>query len=139
MCWLSTKPLAGRIYHWLTDDDDEFAVNDAREWREEHGSTHWGRAFRGLTGFRVERRERAMCAISYAGYTDIGHWPGDRVLLCTDGLHDAVDDASLAAVLFAHPDPTKACAALIDTANQAGGPNNITALVINIPAVAAEA
>jgi protein phosphatase len=60
--------------------------------------------------------------------------PGDRVLLCTDGLHDAVDDASLAAVLAAHHGPAKASAALIETAaNQAESPNNVTALVINIP------
>ncbi|MGH3564269.1 MAG: PP2C family protein-serine/threonine phosphatase [Mycobacterium sp.] len=62
--------------------------------------------------------------------------PGDRILLCTDGLHDAVDDASLAAVLAAHPDPAETCEALIKAANQAESPNNITALVIDIPAVA---
>jgi protein phosphatase len=60
--------------------------------------------------------------------------PGDRVLLCTDGLHDVVEDASLAAVLATHPDPAEACAALIEAANQAQSPNNITALVIDIPA-----
>lgn len=57
---------------------------------------------------------------------------GDRVLLCTDGLHGVIDDASLAAVLAAHPDPSEACAALIDAANQAGGPDNITAVVVDI-------
>jgi PPM family protein phosphatase len=62
--------------------------------------------------------------------------PADRLLLCTDGLHGVIDDASLSAILAAHPDPAGACEALIDAANQAGGPDNITALVIDSPAVA---
>jgi protein phosphatase len=62
--------------------------------------------------------------------------PDDRVLLCTDGLHDAVDDASLAAILAAHPDPPEACAALIDSAHRVGSPGNVTALLIDIPAKA---
>ena len=62
---------------------------------------------------------------------DLQH--GDRVLLCTDGLHGVVDDASLAAILASHPDPAGACDALIAAANRAGGPDNITAVVIDIP------
>jgi PPM family protein phosphatase len=62
--------------------------------------------------------------------------PGDRVLLCTDGLHGVVDDSSLTAILSAQPDPAEVCGALIEAANQAGGPDNITALVVDIPAVA---
>jgi PPM family protein phosphatase len=58
--------------------------------------------------------------------------PGDRILLSSDGLHGVVDEAALAQILDAHPDPDKACAALIDAANQAGGPDNITAVVIAI-------
>jgi protein phosphatase len=61
---------------------------------------------------------------------------GDRVLLCTDGLHDVVEDASLAAILATHPAPAAACAALIEAANPAARPNNITALVIDTPAAA---
>jgi PPM family protein phosphatase len=57
--------------------------------------------------------------------------PGDRILLCSDGLHGLVDDATLAAILTDYPDPGASCQALIDAANQAGGPDNITALVVN--------
>jgi len=57
--------------------------------------------------------------------------PGDRILLCSDGLHGLVDDATLAAILTDYPDPAASCQALIDAANQAGGPDNITALVVN--------
>jgi PPM family protein phosphatase len=57
--------------------------------------------------------------------------PGDRILLCSDGLHGLIDDATLAAILADHPDPAAACQALIDAANHAGGPDNITAVVVN--------
>jgi len=58
--------------------------------------------------------------------------PGDRILLSSDGLHGVVDETALAQILGSHPDPGDACAALIDAANDAGGPDNITAVVIDI-------
>jgi PPM family protein phosphatase len=58
--------------------------------------------------------------------------PGDRILLSSDGLHGVVDESSLAQILDSHPDTGDACAALIEAANQAGGPDNITAVVIDI-------
>ena len=58
--------------------------------------------------------------------------PGDRILLSSDGLHGVVDESSLAQILDSHPEPDDACAALIDAAKQAGGPDNITAVVIDI-------
>jgi protein phosphatase len=57
--------------------------------------------------------------------------PGDRILLCSDGLHGVVDDATLAAILADCPDPADACRALTAAANQAGGPDNITAVVVD--------
>ncbi len=57
---------------------------------------------------------------------------GDRILLCSDGLHGVVDEPSLAQILDSHHLPGDACAALIEAANRAGGPDNITAVVINI-------
>jgi PPM family protein phosphatase len=58
--------------------------------------------------------------------------PGDRILLCSDGLHGVVDDGSLAQILGAHASPDDGCAALIEAANGAGGPDNITAVVVDI-------
>jgi protein phosphatase len=54
---------------------------------------------------------------------------GDRILLCTDGLTDMVEDASIAATLSQQPEPQPACQALIDRALAAGGRDNVTALV----------
>lgn len=57
---------------------------------------------------------------------------GDRILLCSDGLHGPVDQASLTRILESNPDPGYACAALVAAARDGGGPDNITALVINV-------
>jgi protein phosphatase len=61
--------------------------------------------------------------------------PGDRILLCSDGLHGVVDDQTLANILAAHPDPDHSVDELIAAANDAGGPDNITAVIIDIPTV----
>lgn len=56
--------------------------------------------------------------------------PGDRFLLCTDGLTDLVSDEAIAQMLAAHPEPEWACGALVDAANRAGGIDNVTVLVV---------
>jgi PPM family protein phosphatase len=58
--------------------------------------------------------------------------PGDQVLLCSDGLTEAVPDPQIAELLTTNPDGHAACRALIDTANNAGGPDNITLIVIRV-------
>jgi protein phosphatase len=55
--------------------------------------------------------------------------PGDLYLLCSDGLSDMLDDASILQVLLAH-DSMDACSrALIDAANDAGGKDNISVVL----------
>jgi PPM family protein phosphatase len=58
---------------------------------------------------------------------------GDRLLLCTDGLTRMVSDGDLADTLTRfRGDPQGACDSLIAAANHAGGPDNITAVVIEV-------
>jgi protein phosphatase len=57
--------------------------------------------------------------------------PGDRLLLCSDGLTDLVDDASIAEVLGLE-DPHSAAAVLTHTALLAGGRDNITCIVLDV-------
>jgi protein phosphatase len=52
--------------------------------------------------------------------------PGDRLLLCTDGLNDMVDDAAIAAELERHSSSAAACQALVDRALEQGGRDNVT-------------
>jgi protein phosphatase len=54
---------------------------------------------------------------------------GDRLLLCSDGLHGPVADLALAATLSEQPEVEAAAAALIRLAHTAGGPDNTTVVV----------
>ncbi len=56
--------------------------------------------------------------------------PGDVLLLCSDGLSDMLDDASIAQVLQMHDSLATAGTALIDAANDAGGKDNISLVLV---------
>ena len=58
--------------------------------------------------------------------------PGDRVLMCTDGLTSMVSDGEIAAVLASQPSAQAAGWALIEAANRAGGEDNITVAVVDV-------
>lgn len=58
--------------------------------------------------------------------------PGDLILMCSDGLSDMLDDASIERVLQAHDALAAAGAALIDAANQAGGRDNIAVILARV-------
>jgi protein phosphatase len=55
--------------------------------------------------------------------------PGDAVLLCSDGLTEMLDDARIAAVLTEGAGPQAACERLVAEANEAGGRDNVTAVI----------
>ena len=56
---------------------------------------------------------------------------GDRLLLCTDGLTNMVDDAQLAAILRETAGAQSAADALTTAALAAGGVDNVTTIVID--------
>lgn len=58
--------------------------------------------------------------------------PGDRLLLCSDGLTDIVPDADIAEALRLVADPFDAAAELTRLALVAGGKDNVTSLVIDV-------
>ncbi len=57
---------------------------------------------------------------------------GDRILLCSDGLTDMLDDARIAAILHESTDPADAADSLVAAANEAGGIDNITVVVVDV-------
>jgi len=58
--------------------------------------------------------------------------PGDRWLLCSDGLTRGLTDEALRRILRRHPGTETACRALVDAANASDGSDNITALVVDV-------
>ena len=56
---------------------------------------------------------------------------GDRILLCSDGLYDVVEDPDIATAGIADS-PAEAAQRLVDMANAAGGPDNITVLIAEV-------
>jgi PPM family protein phosphatase len=56
--------------------------------------------------------------------------PGDRVLLCSDGLTSMVRPEEIANILGRERDPKRAAQLLVDAANAAGGEDNITAVIV---------
>lgn len=57
---------------------------------------------------------------------------GDRLLLCSDGLHGCVPKEEMALVLTAK-EAEEVPGRLVELANRSGGPDNITAVVVEIP------
>jgi serine/threonine protein phosphatase PrpC len=58
--------------------------------------------------------------------------PGDRYLLCSDGLSGVVSDETLATTLSTYADPRECADRLIDLALRGGGPDNITCIVADV-------
>ena len=58
--------------------------------------------------------------------------PGDRMLLCSDGLTGMLEDAAIEEILRTAPSPHAAVVRLIASANDAGGQDNITAVVVDV-------
>jgi protein phosphatase len=63
-----------------------------------------------------------------------GHWQkNDWILLCSDGLTDAVSDQMLCDVLSLHQEPQAAVDALVKTALNQGGRDNISVVLVAKP------
>jgi PPM family protein phosphatase len=89
-----------------------------------------------LTEVEAEQSERRNIILQALGpdprvKVDLTHQPvrrGDTLILCSDGLSGLVRREEFAALAQQHRDPQALCAALIDLANERGGPDNITVI-----------
>jgi len=89
-----------------------------------------------LTEIEAEQSERRNIILQALGpdprvKVDLTHQPvrrGDTLILCSDGLSGLVRREEFAALAQQHRDPQALCAALIDLANERGGPDNITVI-----------
>lgn len=69
-------------------------------------------------------RENLQLDLAYAQV-----YPGDRYLLCSDGLYNPVEFSDIGSKL-GRGDPEEACESLVDLALEGGGQDNITAIVV---------
>ncbi len=58
--------------------------------------------------------------------------PGERFLVCSDGLNGELPDDAIRDILVAADDPTVAASSLVEAALRGGGRDNITAIVVNV-------
>jgi protein phosphatase len=64
-------------------------------------------------------------------YTVDAH-TGDRIVICSDGLTTMLSDAEIASLAQVDADPRVAADHLVDAANDAGGEDNITVVVVDV-------
>ncbi len=64
--------------------------------------------------------------------TPLETYPGDRYLLCSDGLSGVVTEQTLHQTLASIADPDKAALRLVELAIKGGGPDNITCIVADV-------
>ena len=57
---------------------------------------------------------------------------GDRLVLCSDGLTNEVDSDEMAGILGEVADPAEAAERLVEAANQHGGADNITVVIVDV-------
>ncbi|GAA0511534.1 hypothetical protein Ade02nite_44900 [Paractinoplanes deccanensis] len=60
--------------------------------------------------------------------------PGDRWLLCSDGLTAVVSNETIEQEMLAAEDPKSCCERLLDLALRGGGPDNVTVIVADLTA-----
>lgn len=68
----------------------------------------------------------------YADTFQIDAEPGDRLLLCSDGLTSMLLDEAIARIMRANSDPGMAADELVAAANEAGGQDNISVIVVDL-------
>ncbi|HTK11846.1 MAG TPA: protein phosphatase 2C domain-containing protein [Ktedonobacteraceae bacterium] len=58
--------------------------------------------------------------------------PGDILLSCSDGLWEMIRNPQIEEILINATDPQSACSRLIETANNNGGEDNVSAVVVHV-------
>ena len=59
--------------------------------------------------------------------------PGDQILLCSDGLHGVLSEKIMLDTLDSEKTLQDKCHSLVEAARDAGGPDNVTVLLVQVP------
>lgn len=115
--------LRGDALHQLTRDHTMAqALADMGIVRQEDVASH--RLRHSLTRVLGARGDACEAEVLRLTLTD-----ADLLLLCSDGLTEMVEDATIAEVLARAPSVQEACQSLIDSALKAGGKDNVTVVL----------
>lgn len=58
---------------------------------------------------------------------------GGYLMLCSDGLWGVLPDQEMYRIIISTKEPSEACIKLVDAANRAGGPDNISVVLVKFP------
>lgn len=65
-----------------------------------------------------------------ADFFDIKMFPGDKILMCSDGLSNMLEDEEMLHIIRKQRDVVEMAEALVAAANQNGGKDNISAIIV---------
>jgi serine/threonine protein phosphatase PrpC len=136
-----------------TDEGDRLVmanVGDSRSYRFHHGELIQLSHDHSVAEELVDRGELSEAeaaihphrhiltrALGVSDEVDIDLWQmtpeaGDRYVLCSDGLTNELPEGRIAKVLSSVPDPQEAAETLVRLANEHGGSDNITVVVLDV-------
>ncbi len=120
-----------QILHLLTEDHS--LLNDLKRRGRDPDRSHLGAAYQGAL-------TRALGVLNTArvDMLDLEVLPGDRFVICSDGVHGVVGDTSMQSIA-PHGSAKEAAYTYVDMALQNGAPDNATVIVIDVIQEAAEA
>jgi len=139
--------VAGRAFVSYVGDSRAYLIRDGRAslLTEDHSLffelIRQGRLTRDTSNFpykNVVTRALGVRGTALADSFDFDLLPGDRLLLCSDGLHGYLDDEETF-LLAGNSGLQEAGSALVDFANQCGGADNITVVLVGIKEVDGDA
>jgi protein phosphatase len=133
-CWLAFNIGDSRLYRLCGDRLEQVSV-DHSEVQELIGAGLIGAdQRRGHPRGHLITRALGIRRLAQVDTWLLGQEPGERFLLCSDGLTDEVADDDIARLLAAGPDPVEAADLLVQAAVEAGGRDNVTVVVVEVPA-----
>lgn len=130
-CWLVLNVGDSRVYRFAGGELEQVSVDHSLVQEMVDAGTLDPAARR-----THPRRNVITRAVGTGTRADADFWllrvrPGERLLLCTDGLVGELEDAEIAEVLAAVPDPAEAARALVARAVMGVANDNVTALVVD--------
>ncbi len=64
-------------------------------------------------------------------YFEVALSPGDRILLCSDGLTNMIEDSQIRTIMCSQRDIAECVERLVETANTYGGKDNISVIIVD--------